>query len=41
MGFKRIVIPYHNYKSLPESVKQSAQVVGVRTIRKAFEAIVT
>lgn len=41
MGFKRIVIPYHNYKSLPESIKQSAQVVGVRTIRKAFEAIVT
>lgn len=41
MGFKRIVIPYHNYKSLPESIKKSAQVVGVRTIRKAFEAIVT
>lgn len=41
MGFKRIVIPYHNYKSLPDSIKQSAQVVGVRTIRKAFEAIVT
>ena len=41
MGFKRIVIPYHNYKSLPESIRQSAQVVGVRTIRKAFEAIVT
>jgi len=40
MGFKRIVIPYHNYKSLPDSIKQSAQVVGVRTIRKAFEAIV-
>ena len=41
MGFKRIVIPYHNCKSLPESIRQSAQVVGVRTIRKAFEAIVT
>lgn len=41
MGFRRIVIPYHNYKSLPESVRQSAEVVGVRTIRKAFEAIVT
>lgn len=41
MGFRRIVIPYHNYKSLPENVKQSAEVVGVRTIRKAFEAIVT
>lgn len=41
MGFRRIVIPYHNYISLPESVRQSAEVVGVRTIRKAFEAIVT
>ena len=41
MGFKKIVIPYHNYISLPDSLKQDGQIVGVRTIRKAFEAIVT
>lgn len=40
MGFRKIIIPYHNYQSLPEDVKNSAQIVGVRRIRDAFTEIV-
>lgn len=40
MGFRKIIIPYHNYQSLPENVKNSAHIVGVRRIRDAFTEIV-
>lgn len=40
MGFRKIIIPYHNYKSLPEDVKKQAEIVGVRRIRDAFTEIV-
>ncbi len=40
LGFRKIIIPYHNYKSLPDEVKNQAQIVGVRTIRDAFTEIV-
>lgn len=40
MGFRKIIIPFHNYKSLPDEVKQQAEIVGVRTIRDAFTEIV-
>lgn len=40
LGFRKIIIPYHNYKSLPNDVKSQAQIVGVRTIRDAFTEIV-
>ena len=40
LGFRKIIIPYHNYKSLPDDVKSQAQIVGVRTIRDAFTEIV-
>ncbi len=40
MGFRKIVIPYHNYKSLPDDVKTKAQIIGVRRIRDAFTEIV-
>ncbi len=40
MGFRKIIIPYHNYQSLPEDVKNSAHIVGVRRIRDAFTEIV-
>lgn len=40
LGFRKIIIPYHNYKSLPDDVKAQAQIVGVRTIRDAFTEIV-
>lgn len=40
LGFRKIIIPYHNYKSLPEDIKSQAKVVGVRTIRDAFTEII-
>ncbi len=40
MGFNKIIIPYHNYKSLPVEVKNSAKIVGVKTVRDAFTEIV-
>lgn len=40
LGFRKIIIPYHNYKSIPDDIKSQAQIVGVRTIRDAFTEIV-
>lgn len=40
MGFRKIIIPFHNFKSLPEDVKRQAEIVGVRTVRDAFTEIV-
>ena len=40
MGFRKIIIPFHNFKSLPDDVKQQAEIVGVRTVRDAFTEIV-
>lgn len=40
LGFRKIIIPYHNYKSLPDELKNKAQIVGVRRIRDAFTEIV-
>ena len=40
LGFRKIIIPYHNYKSLPEELKNQAEIVGVRRIRDAFTEIV-
>lgn len=40
LGFRKIIIPYHNYKSLPDEIKSQAQIVGVRRIRDAFTEIV-
>ena len=36
LGFNRIVIPYHNSKGIDA---QGAEVIGVRNIRQAFEAL--
>lgn len=40
LGFKRCIIPFHNYKSLSKEVKVNMDVVPVRTIRDAFTALV-
>lgn len=37
LGFKRIVIPYHNLKSITK--RDDITVVGVRTVREAYEEI--
>lgn len=39
LGFKRCIIPYHNFKNLTSKIKNSnIDIVPVRTIRAAFEA---
>ncbi|MDE5964338.1 MAG: DNA repair protein RadA, partial [Eubacterium sp.] len=40
LGFKRCIIPFHNYKSLSKEVKVNMDIVPVRTIRDAFTALV-
>lgn len=39
LGFDKCIIPFHNYKSLPKELKSTVDIVPVRTIRSAFEAI--
>lgn len=39
LGFKRCVIPHHNLKNITPELSQSIEIVGVRTIRQAFEAV--
>ena len=39
LGFKKCVIPYQNIKNLPMHEFKDIQVIGVRHIREAFEAV--
>lgn len=39
LGFDKCVIPFHNYKSLSKELKVSVDIVPVRTLRSAFDAI--
>lgn len=39
LGFTKCIIPFHNYKSLSKSVKVSMDIIPVRTIRAAFDAL--
>lgn len=39
LGFTKCIIPFHNYKSLSKETKISMDIVPVRTIRSAFDAI--
>lgn len=39
LGFTRCIIPFHNYKSLSKELKVGMDIVPVRTVRAAFEAI--
>lgn len=38
LGFKRCIIPIHNLSGISDKAKSAIEVVGVRTIKKAFEA---
>lgn len=40
LGFRKCIIPKTNYKSVSAALKNEIEVVGVRTIREAFEAII-
>lgn len=39
LGFHTCVVPIHNARTLSNDLKKEIQIVGVRTIRKAFEAV--
>lgn len=40
LGFKRCIVPYHNYKNLNVKIKDIIEIIPARTIRAAFEASV-
>lgn len=40
LGFRKCIIPHSNLKNISESLKDKIEVVGVRNIRQAFEAII-
>ncbi|MGN0448574.1 MAG: DNA repair protein RadA [Acutalibacteraceae bacterium] len=40
LGFRKCIIPHSNLKNISESLKEKIEVVGVRNIRQAFEAII-
>lgn len=40
LGFKKCVIPYHNYRKLSKSILDLMEVVPARTVRQAFEEII-
>ncbi len=40
LGFSKCIIPYANIKNISASLKKEIEIIGVRTIRQAFEAII-
>jgi len=40
LGFNKCIIPKSNFKNISASIKKEIEIVGVRTIREAFEAII-
>lgn len=40
LGFNKCIIPKSNMKNISSSIKKEIEVIGVKTIREAFEAII-
>ena len=40
LGFERCIIPFHNYKSITNSLTSTFDIIPVRNIREAFSALV-
>ncbi|MBR6568378.1 MAG: DNA repair protein RadA [Clostridia bacterium] len=40
LGFSKCIVPYANLKNISSSLKKEIEIVGVRNIRQAFEAII-
>ena len=38
LGFKKCIVPYHNYKNINSAIKNEIEIVPARTIRAAYEA---
>lgn len=39
LGFKSCVLPYQNLKSIPDNVRERINLIGVRNVREAFQAL--
>lgn len=40
LGFKRIIIPHHNFKTLPDNIKGDIEIIGANTVNEAFNAAI-
>lgn len=40
LGFNKCIIPFHNYKSLSKEIKTTIDIIPVRNIRSAYDAII-
>lgn len=40
LGFKKCVLPIHNARTISNELKEQIEIVGVRTVKKAFEAVI-
>ena len=40
LGFRKCIVPVHNKRNLSSELKNEIEIVGVRTIRQAFEALI-
>ena len=40
LGFKKCILPYHNLKSLSNVNQLNIQLIGVKNVREAFEALI-
>lgn len=39
LGFEKCIIPFHNYRGLPKEMKANLDLIPVRTVREAFQAL--
>lgn len=40
LGFSKCIVPKHNLRTIPKSLGDRIEIIGVRTIRQAFEALI-
>ena len=40
LGFTRCIVPKHNLRSIGKSLQNEIEIIGVRSIRQAFEALI-
>ncbi len=41
LGFKKCIIPYHNFKKINKELKNEIDIIPAKNIRQAFEAIIS
>ena len=40
LGFKRIIIPKHNFKTLSDNIKGDIEIIGVSNVNEAYNAAI-